>query len=273
MSDINVSGTDSGAAPTPAVTPVAATPATPAAPVAAATPQATPAPGPTTSPGDGWVPSYRIRETREAALREAQESWAEREAAYQAHLQQIQSQLHALVGVAPPQNPEIDAVRQQFAQLYPGLAAMEDRAQDLMGILERAGDLESQNQHYWQSYGRQSMDRLFEHASQSLGAPLTDEGKRALHSAFVGYVSSSPETTARYANDPTLVQDFWKAFTSNFIDPARRVASATVTGRAAAALPQDTPSGAPQVPGAPKPANLDDRAAQGWALYHSTAKP
>jgi hypothetical protein len=151
---------------------------------------------------------------------------------------------------------------------------MEQRAAELQGLLDRAGDLESQNSHYWQSYGRQSMDRLFEHAEKSLGAPLTDEGKRALHSSFVGFVSSSPDLTNRYANDPTLIGEFWKSFTSNFIDPARRVASATVVGRATnSALPQDSPSGAPRVGAPPRPADLDERAAQAWAHYQATAKP
>ena len=270
MADVNV--TDAGTAPTPTAqpsTPVAATPATTAP--QSATPAASQAPA-TSGPGEGWVPSYRVRETREAALREAQQSFAQKEAQYQQRLDQIQSQLHALVGVAPQGNPEVEAVRQQFGQLYPGLSKMEERANDIMGIIERAGDLESQSQHYWQSYGRQAMDRLFAHASESLGSPLTDEGKRALHSAFTGFVSSSPELTARYANDPTLIDEFWRAFTSSFIDPARRAASATVATRTGTPLPQDRTSGIPPVAGPPKPANLDERMAQGWAQYEQMKK-
>jgi hypothetical protein len=166
----------------------------------------------------------------------------------------------------------LTAVRSQFGQLYPGLDKLEARAADLLGLIDRAGDMESQNSHYWQSHGRQTMDRLFEHASQSLGAPLTDEGKRALHAAFSGFVGSSPELTARYANDPTLVTEYWKAFSSNFIDPVRRAAGATVTGRIPGNLPQDTPGGAPQAHPGPKPGNLDDRASLAWAQYQQQAK-
>lgn len=254
--------------PTPSAPPAAATPAAPAP--QSATPAAPQVPA--TGTPEAMVPSYRIRETREAAIREANTQFAQREAQYQQELQRIQSQLHALVGVQPPQNPEMDAVRQQFGQLYPGLVKIEERAAQLEALLERAGDLETQNSHYWQTYGRQTMDRLFDHAAKSLGAPLTDEGKRALHSSFTGFVQSSPELTARYANDPTIVEDFWKAFTSNFIDPARRAASATVVGRAAATLPQDSPGGAPRATPAPAPANLDERAANAWALYQQNAK-
>jgi hypothetical protein len=263
---------DTGAAPTAAATPAAATFAAPAA--QPATPAA-PATQPISGTGEDrstWVPPYRLRETREQAAREAQQQWAAKEAEYQARLNQVTGQIQRLVGVTPPENPEIDAVKGQFKQLYPGLDALEARAQDLLGIIDRAGDLESVTQHHWQEYGRNAMTRLFEHAQTSLGSALTQEGKETLHQAFVGYVSASPERTARYANDPSIVDEFWQRLTSGFIDPARRVASATVDTRTAQMLPRDTSSGIPGVPAPPKPDNLDDRANLGWAQYQSTAK-
>jgi len=269
MADIDTAPVTPVAEPTPSASPAPATSGAPAAP--AAIPQAPPISA-TTDDRSTWVPPHRIRETRESAIRESQQQWAQERAQLQAQYQKIQSQLHALVGVTPPADPEIANVRQQFGQLYPGLTALEERAQDLLGILERSGDSEAQIEHYWQRYGLQNMDRLYEHAQQSLGAPLTEEGKRALHAAFTGYVSSSPDLMARYANDPTLVQEFWNGFTSNFIDPARRAASATVATRAAGVLPKDTPSGAPQTTPAPKPGNLDERAAQAWAQYQTMQK-
>lgn len=255
------------AEPTPSVTPAVATPAAPAQPATPATPQT-----PATGVPEGYVPSYRLREAREAAQRQAQSEFATREAQIRAESARYREQLHALVGVQPPPNPEIDAVRGQFGQLYPGLAKLDSVADELLALRERAQDMESQSEHYWQQYGQQTMNRLFESAQTNLGAPLTDEGRRVLHSAFTGFVSSSPEMTARYANDPTIVEDFVKAFTSSFIDPARRAASANVTGRAAVALPQDTPSGVPRGTPAPQLGNLDERAAAAWALYNSNKK-
>jgi hypothetical protein len=147
---------------------------------------------------------------------------------------------------------------------------MEERAADLMGLIEHANDLEQQTTHYWQNYGRQSMDRLFSAAESSLGAPLSEEGKRGLHSAFVGFVSSSPELTARYAEDPTIVEDFWKLMSSTLIDPVRRSTAAGVQGRAPIGLPQDTPgSGTPPVAGPPKPKDMDERASMGWAAFNA----
>jgi hypothetical protein len=176
------------------------------------------------------------------------------------------------VGVQPPQNPEIDAVRQQFGQLYPGLSKMEEKAAQLEALLERAGDLESQNAHYWQSYGRQSVDRLFTKTAEALGTPLNDEAKQFLHSSFVGWVQASPERADRYTNDPSIVDDYVKVFASNFVDPRRRTEAAGIPGRANVALPQDSPSGAPRLPAPPAPRDLDERVAQGLALYNSTAK-
>lgn len=267
-------------------TPAAATPAASAQPVA--TPQATPAsatPGATQPQAtggeagrEGWVPSYRIRETREAAIREAtqaaQQQWGQKEAELQRELSQIRNQLHALVGVQPPADPEVKGIRDQFGRLYPGLSQLEERAQDLMGLIERAGDIESQNAHYWQTYGRQQTERLFSAAEKSLGAPLSEDGKRQLHTSFVGFVQSSPELTQRYASDPSIVDEFWQAFSSSLIDPARRASAATVAGRAAAGtgIPQDRGGTPPPAGGGPKPANLDERVASAWAQYQQNAR-
>lgn len=267
MSDVITGSAPAEATPS-ALTPVAATPATPAA-VAPATPSVTPqAPATGAAPGEGWVPSYRLREAREAAERQATTQAAEQIAAIRAEAERYKTQLHSLVGVQPPQNPEVAAVRDQFGKLYPGLSQIEERAQQIVEMLDRVGDFDSQNQHYWQTYGRSTMDNLFKHAQETIGAPLTDEAKRVLHSSFVGFVQSSPELTTRYANDPTIVDDFWKAFSSNFIDPSRRAATVAAVNRVPGAIPQDTPSGAPRVAPGPQPANLDERAAAGWALYN-----
>lgn len=246
------------------------TPSVPAAPAVAATPPTAPAAPPTSGAPDGYVPSYRLRETREAVLREAQTAYAQREATHRAELDRIQTQLHALVGVQPPQNPQREAVRNQFGELYPGLSRLEARAQELEGLIERQGDLQAQNDHYWASYGRNTMDRLFSQAQESLGAPLTEEGKRQLHASFVGFVQSSPELTSRYSNDPSIVEDFWKQFTANFVEPARRIHAVATAGRAPGAIPQDLPGGAPRVGAAPTAQNLDERVAQGWQMYNQS---
>lgn len=261
-------GTPSPAAATPAA-PAAPT-ATPSAPAAApaipsATPQAAATPAaPQVEPS--WLKG-RLEETRNATLRQAQEAFQRREQEYAQQLQQYQRQLQALVGVNPPQNPEIDNVRQQFGQVYPGLSQLEERAEQLLGLVERAQELEAQNNHYWQSHGRQTMNRLFDKAAEAYGTPLTEAGRRQLHAAFTGYVQSSPELTHRYTSDPTLVDEFWDNFTSSFVQPARRAVAAAPEARTQGALPSNAPSGAPQLSQVPKPEGLDQRAAAGWAAF------
>ena len=270
--DVNVSGTPAASETAAPAAPAAATPTAAATP--AATPQATPQAQATPSAPDGYVPSYRLREAREAAAREAATKYNGEMAQIKAELDRYRSQVQALVGVSQPQNQESDAIKQQFFQLFPWAKTLEERFGDVENLIDSQGDLKAQTDHYWTSYGKQTMDKLFTLATDSLGTPLTEEGKRQLHASFVGFVQSSPELTNRYASDPTIVEDFWKTFTSSFVDPVRRASSANVQQRAAAGarLPQDSPSGAPQVSQAPKLTGLDERAAAAWAEYQSRAK-
>lgn len=271
MSDFNVDTVSNEPTPTPSDTGVPAVqPAIPAVTPQPATsvetqPEATPPGG--RPQGQGMVPSYRIREASEAGYRRAQQEAAQRLAAIQAEAERYKQQLHSLVGVTPQQDPEVDAIRQQFSRLYPGLAQLEQKAKDLEALLGRAGELEQSTNHYWDTHARQSVERLYSLAEDSLGMPLNEEAKRQLHTSFVGFVQSSPEMHERYSNDPTIVEDFWKAFTSSFIDPIRRTAVTQTVQRVPQGLPQDTPAGMPGVQSAPKPANLDERVAQGWAAY------
>ncbi len=269
MSEEIVSGSAEGSATsTPSNTPAVATPSASAPSVA--TPQTSQAPAQGVSSQEdrsSWVPPHRIRETREAALRSAQETYGRQIAEIRAEAERYQAQVRALTGVTPPPNPEISAVRDQFGRLYPGLAKMEDKADMLEKIIENQNNMEAQQQHYWQRYGQQTMDRLYDKASQSLGTNLSDDAKRYLYTSFVGYVQSSPELTERYANDPSLVDDYLKMLTSNLIDPVRRSASASIVGRTGVSVPQDTPGGSVRAgTPAPKFANLDERANAAWAI-------
>lgn len=246
-----------------------------------ATPPATPTsgqPGSATSPtsgapGEGWVPSYRLREQREALARQVQEREASLRAHYDSQLQDLNKKLQVLAGVAPGPNPEVEGVKQQFAELYPKLAKLADADVDrLLQVMERVGDFEQQNDHYWQSYGQQRVANLFELAEKDIGQPLTDAGKERLHSALVGYVQSSPQAMEAYSRDPNFISTFWKAWSSDFIEPVRRVAGATAQGRAGLPAVQDVPGQVRTTP-ASKPDNLDDRLAMGWTSYQQTKKP
>jgi hypothetical protein len=268
--DVNVSGTpatgDTGA---PAASAPASTPAAPQSPAASA--QATPQAPASTSAPDGFIPRYRYNEASQRAeqAQAAVKQYETQMAQVKQELERYRSQVQALVGVTPQQNTEAEAIKSQFFQLFPWAKKLEERFGDFESLVDQTNDLKAQSDHYWTSYGKQTMDRLFSLADSSLGSPLTEEGKRQLHNSFVGFVQSSPELTARYANDPSIVEDFWKGFTSSFVDPARRASSANVQQRvgAVARLPQDSPSGAPQTTPAPKLNGLDERALAAWAEF------
>ena len=81
-------------------------------------------------------------------------------------------------------------------------------------------------------------------------------------------MQTNPDLETRYQNDSTnLVKDFWKAFSSQFIDPYRRADTAAVVNRIPQGLPQDTPGGAPQTTPVAKHTSLDDRANDAWARF------
>lgn len=223
---------------------------------------------------DGYVPRSRINETRDSVTRQLSQQFQGKYSELESRYSQMEKQLHALVGVQPPTNPEVDSIKTQFAQLFPKLSKLEERGEDVFGLLERANDLQASNEHYWQSYGRQSTEKLFDLADKELGGPLSEDGKRVIHNAFASYVGSSPELTQRYASDPSIVNDFWNVFRSSVIDPVRRTASSTAVGRAVAvgSLPQNDPSGAPRSTPPPQMKDLDERSNAAWALFNQIKK-
>lgn len=213
----------------------------------------------------------RLEETRAAAERRAAAQWQSQEAQYKSQLEAVQRQLHALVGVTPQENPQVSAVKQQFQQLFPELAQLAERAQDLLSIVDRSSELEVSSKHYWSEYGRQRMESIYSRVGDALGQPLSDAGKRVLHNAFSGWVASSPELSARYTQDPSMVDEFVQDYIATFIDPVRRGATAQVQQQVGQprTFPQDAPSGVPQVTPTPQPRSLDDRAANAWTLYQT----
>ena len=240
------------------------------APAASATPNAAPQ-APATG-AEAMVPSWRLRETREAVERQANERMQQHiqtmKSQYDGELQRVKAQLQALVGVTPQNQSEEDVVRQQFAKIFPSLAKLESKYGDLEKLMERAGDLDSQTNHYWSSYAGQQMDKLFRLAEGSMGGQLPVESKRMLHQTFTGFVQSSPELVARYESDPTLVDDFWRAFQSGFIDPARRANVANAANRAPQGFVQDTPASGIVSSPADKPKDLDELGRMAFARFN-----
>lgn len=266
MSDPIVSAT-----PTPAAeptSPASAPVATPQAPVATSPATSVAAPTAASEDRSNWVPPHRIREATQR-YENSQREWLAREAQYQAQMAQYQNQVRALAGVGPSPDPEVEEIRSRFGQVFPGLSRIESRAEQLEKYMERVADLEAAVDHIWQNHGRQSLDRVYKHAEDTLGSPLTDDGRRALHAAFAGWIQSNPEYQQRYVEDPGVVDEFWKTLSSTLVDPARRASAAATAARVPGALPQDTSAGAPAPMAAPKPSGLDERAKLAFQMFQA----
>ncbi len=270
MSDF-VNDSNTPAAGDTAAPQVPASSGTPAVTAPATPPAVTQAPATGAAP-EGYVPSYRIREAREAALRQAQNEWGQKEAAYNAKMDQLTRNLQALTGVQPQNADPVREVRDQFGRVYPNLAKLEDQYDKVEQLLNRFPDMEAQQEHYWTSHATQTMGRLEALASESLGGNLSEAGKRNLQANFVGYLQSNPEAAQRYSYDPTVVTDFWKEFTSHFIEPVKRTSAAQTLARAPQGLPQDAPSGNAITGGPAKPKDLDDRVGKAWDAFNATKR-
>lgn len=225
------------------------------------------------APGEGWVPPHRLRETREQVERQARAYVERLQAEHQAKIAEYENKVRALAGFGPQPDPEVETVKSQIAELFPQLKTLSpEKVEAILQLAERAGDLEQQNDHYWQTYGQRAVDNLYSMAEKDLGQELSQDAKFQLHQSLVGYVQSSPETMRAYTTDPNFIPNFWKAWSSNFIEPARRVAAASAQGRAGLPVPQDIPGQIRTTP-MQKPSNLDERLALGWAGYNSSRRP
>lgn len=245
-------------------TPATATPVA-QPPVAAASTPATSQPPATGGVPPGYVPSFRIRETRD----QYEAKLASLESSSKTQIEQLTRQIQALTGVVPQNVSEEEVIRQQLYKVVPDLKELLELRKDLQEMAKSRQDVEQQTQHYWKGYNRTQMDKLYKSASETYGQPLTDGQKRYLTNAFVGWAGSDPELADRYQSDPSLVDEFWKEFSSSFIEPARRSATAAATGRAASNLPQDTPSGGLRTSPVPQPGNLDERVGQAWQAFNT----
>lgn len=243
--------------------PAASTPSTPATPSVNATP-ATPA-----TPAEdrsNWVPPYRLRETTqkyEAALNAERARW-------QAEIEARERKIQALAGVVPPENPQIDEVKKQFGQVFPGLNEMESLAPQIKEFLAQREEIEQLRNHVWGVYNRNAMDRLYKNAESTYGQPLNEDARRTLGASFVGFLQSNPDAYERYQSDPSVVDEFWKSFEARFVNPVRRSGIADTVNRIPGALPQDTPSGAVAPSGGQvQPRNTDERMAMALAAYRA----
>lgn len=162
-----------------------------------------------------WVPSHVVRQrTQELeTLRRENEIARQRVAALSG------------VTIPTPPNPEHDTIRQQFSQLYPGLAKLEAIADKL----EKAGQfdydgIQQSQQQVWVQRGTEVLSRVAQAAKDAYGgADLPPKTLGRIQRAFVSEVAEDPDMKARYeSGDMSIIDDFIKDYTAGVLDPYRR---------------------------------------------------
>lgn len=242
--------------------PSAPAPSAPGGTLAAAPAAPTPAP-PTTfaykEDRSNWIPPHVNRKYVDQAEQ------------YKRDLYVAQQRVAALSGVQPPaapRNPEHDAIRQQFREVFPEMAALMDKAEQLQKLagvdLDR---ITSSADAVWTSRGTQTLQTFEEKVKAAYGgADLSPKAIQRITYAFVNEVSSDPELQARYeAGDMRIIDEFIKDYTSGVLDPYRKTtAAAQAPNPAARRLPR---GGGGSAISAPRPATLKP----GDPDYHKAA--
>lgn len=259
------------ATPATPVTPsTSGTPATPA--VAAATP-ATPTGFTYTEDRSKWIPPHRLNEvttkasTAEAALAEANRK------------------ILALAGGGTDQNDKSAKVKEEFLKLYPQLEPLLGLTKDQIAALTETprhlDRVTQQEQREAAKHGKAQIAIISSRVADVIGAEkLTDDQQTDLRDNFAAWFRNkaqkelqasngeSSETLRRYEEgDEALLDEFVKRYTANWVEPARRKATAGITNRTNTRVPDST--GRSQVSSVKRPEtfkSLDERIEYGAKL-------
>lgn len=190
----------------------------------------------------------RARQTAEQSLQ-----------ALQSRFDEMDRRLKAAAGVDPSGTDQArEKLREQFKTVFPELAWMfdlSDEERDAMRQAPRAlGSVQQQEQREWTQRGNVYKDAVSTQIADALNVEkLSDQQAAQVHRLFAGWFQETVEkelqasegqssaTLDRYErNDQALVTDFVKAYRANWIDPARRQATAGIVNRASQRVPDST---------------------------------
>ena len=198
--------------PTPSGDPSAAP--KPDAPASSAQPDGAPKAG-----GDGWVPSYRLREVSERA-----EQVARSNAELQQRLEEQDRRMRQAFGIDQA-DPKREAIRKELLQYLPEyerVATLVEKLgdRDIGELVDRLAEGQQQAQ---VNIGHQLLDGLDKVMADAYGEKVPPFAKQAAYAAFSAWVGSDPLAAQRYQrHDLTLSADFWKQYSSGVLDPHRQ---------------------------------------------------
>jgi hypothetical protein len=190
----------------------------------------------------GAAPAQKAEDDRQRGIladlqkeRRARQTYETQLNSMRTELEAERRRVQALAGVNPrsAEETEVDAVRQRFGQVFPGLAKLSDeKIERLLAVAERADSLEEATSHHWQTHGRQMLSSVTDAVAKELGGTLSDRQLTRIKREYVAAAEGDPEFLARHeAGDPTLVQEFVKEMMEDFFEPARRKITATELSR------------------------------------------
>lgn len=173
----------------------------------------------------------------------------------------------------PPQNPEIDQVKNQFKEVFPELHEIGSQSAQIKELLALREELKAAMQYQWASHNRSAINSLYKAAETTYGGPLNEDARHQLGSYLVGYLQSNPEEYEVYKQDPTqVVERFWSQHTERFISPLQRQQVVNTVNRIPQALPQDPVSGAVPTSTPQKFDSQDERLRAALAVYKAGNK-
>ncbi len=163
----------------------------------------------------------------------------EREARIQAletQLAQAEKRTRALAGIEPRSQEDNDAeeVRAKFAQLFPGLAKLNDAQmlEKLESLLQSADVHADTTKRYWADRAQQMTQGVVDKVAKEFGGQLTDRQVKQIRSAYAAAAEADPEFLARHEQgDPKLIEEFAAQWVEDWAGPARRMAVTDAVGR------------------------------------------
>lgn len=153
----------------------------------------------------------------------------------QAELAQVRKQMQALAGITPKDDAEqeFDAIRAQFAKVFPGLAKLTDaQIEKLMGVADKADSLSEATTHHWQRHGSTMLDALEKAVVDEIGGDLTERQKKALTQAYVNEAQTNDDFLKKHeAGDLDQLTAFAKEWVGDWMTAASRKVTKNAVGQ------------------------------------------
>lgn len=207
--------------PSPSQPSGGATPDPKASPSAGVTPA-------TSQPEYKWEDDTRTKGTLADLQKErkARQEYQDAVTASKAETEEWRRKAQALSGLAPvdPKTADAATVRAKILELMPELA-------DVGSIAEMKAALEEQQVQGYAAHSKSMLTKIHQVVASEYG-DLTDSQKRRINAAYLYENQSNQEFHARHnAGDPTLIEEFAKAWIDDMVEPIRRKTAASEASR------------------------------------------